>query len=191
MFRKTLPLARFAVVALASLALGGFAPAAAHAQNPAPIVHSDYLRLGPYNLRVSFSDWPLYAGKSLDFTFATDGGIAGRTAKLVMTNPAGEEYLPGPRPPSRLLGRYTKDDTVWGLDTFELPSQGDWHFTVTLTGAQGAASGVLTVPVGPRPGPPIGLSWVIAVLPLIAVPPLCLVFWWRGRNRPREAWSWD
>ncbi|MGW3912231.1 hypothetical protein ACWEBX_12035 [Streptomyces sp. NPDC005070] len=180
-------------VLLAVLAGTFVAPAASAADADAPaVVHAERLRVGPYDIEVSFSDWPLYAGRSLDMTFRTDRGIAGRTARLHLIGPSGEDYGKRGAGLGRALPRYTRSHDRWGLDGTLLPDEGTWRFELAVEGPEGAGRGSLSVPVGPRPGPPIEASWAVGLLPAIAAVPICLALWWRGRGRRGTAvWTWD
>jgi hypothetical protein len=178
------------LAAATALVLG--APAA-FAVDPTAVVHSEIARVGPYTMRVNFSDWPVYSGKSLDFTFQTEDGIAGHQARLKMYRPDGD-YLRTTRANStaQSLQRYVHDNNRWGLDTFLLPDEGTWRFEFTVDGPLGHGVGSALVPVGPMPGPPIAVSWAVGLLPAIAAVPVSVLLWLRGRrNRHPVRWSWD
>lgn len=65
-----------ALCAMAGLLFASASSAQAHA--PVDIVHTEKVRVGPCNLTVGFSQWPLCANQSLDFTFApTEASRAG------------------------------------------------------------------------------------------------------------------
>lgn len=166
----------FALATL-GLLLGLAAPAQAGpsrsdpAQDYAPveIVHQERLVVGPYELTVGFSEWPVRARQSLDFTFEPTGGIEQVSGTLVAVSPAGEEdFL---RRPAGVDGlpRHPRQPDVWGLDVFALDEPGDWRFTFGLDGPQGAATADLIVPVLDQPGPPLGLSWLVSTGPLIVI----------------------
>jgi hypothetical protein len=148
------------------------APAqAAPTQSYAPvvIVHQEHLAVGPYELTVGFSEWPVRARQSLDFTFEPTGGIEQVTGTLVARSPAGEvENL---RRPSGVDGlpRHPRQPDVWGLDVFALDEPGDWLFTFGLDGARGPAAAEMVLPVLEQPGPPLGMSWLVSTGPLIVI----------------------
>ncbi|MEK8173721.1 hypothetical protein NKH77_46760 [Streptomyces sp. M19] len=68
---------------------GGDRPAAAYA--PVGIVHTERVQAGPYTITVGFSEWPLRAMRSLDFTFAPDDGIAHKSGTLTIDGPGIDE----------------------------------------------------------------------------------------------------
>jgi hypothetical protein len=153
------------------LGLAAPAQAATPAQTYAPveIVHQERVAVGPYELTVGFSEWPVRARQSLDFTFAPSGGIEQVTGTLVAVSPTGEED--DLRRPAGVDGlpRHPRQPDVWGLDVFALATPGDWVFTFGLDGPQGRASGAMTLPVLEQPGPPLALSWLVSTVPLLVI----------------------
>lgn len=174
------------------LLLGFAAPAqAATAQTattqdyaPVEIVHQERLAVGPYELTVGFSTWPVRAQRSLDFTFEPTGGIDRFTGTLVVTSPSGEENNARRPPGLDGLPRHPRQPDVWGLDVLALDEPGDWTFTFGLDGAQGPATATMTVPVLEQPGPPLGLSWLISTVPLFVIVGLLAVAVVRGGRQP-------
>jgi hypothetical protein len=159
-------------LAALGLLLGLAAPAqAATAQSYAPveIVHQERLTIGPYELTVGFSEWPIRARQSLDFTFVPAGGIDQVSGTLVAVSPTGEEDRLRRPAGADGLPRHPRQPDVWGLDVLALDEPGDWTFTVGLDGPQGPATADLIVPVLDQPGPPIGLSWLVSTGPLILI----------------------
>jgi hypothetical protein len=143
----------------AALALLACTPLAGLAHAPEP--HHETIQAGPYTVTVGFSEWPIRAERSLDITFAPEGGIAGKSAAIEITDPNGEWYEVGP------LGRHPRQRDLWGLDLIALPATGDWTIELTVDGPEGTGTGTLTgIPVGERPGPPLAPMWVIGALPL-------------------------
>lgn len=172
------------------LLLGLAAPAQARplqgpAQSYAPvvIVHQEHLVVGPYELTVGFSEWPLRARQSLDFTFEPTGGIEQVRGTLVAVSPTGEED--NLRRPSGVHGlpRHPRQPDVWGLDVFALDEPGDWVLTFGLDGAQGPATADMILPVLDQPGPPLGLSWLVSTGPLIVILGILAAAVRRGRGR--------
>jgi hypothetical protein len=165
-----------ATAALAALLIGGFAaPAAAYP--PVDVVHTAQVQVGPYPLTVGFSTWPIRAMRSLDFTFAPAGGIAGKSGTLDIQG-AGM----GPRGVRQgaPLVRHPRKRDVWGLDTRAIDDPGTYSFQFTIDGPQGHGEGTLDgVTVLNQPGPPLPLSWSVASLPLIALLALIVVGWRR------------
>jgi hypothetical protein len=168
-----------AVAAVAALLAGGLAaPASAYA--PVDVVHTEQVRVGPYPLTVGFSTWPVRAMRSLDFTFAPAGGIAGKSGTLDIQGPGMGPR--GVRKGGMPLVRHPRKRTVWGLDTRALDNPGSYTFQFTIDGPQGHGEGTLSgVTVLDQPGPPLPLSWSVASLPLIALVVLVVVGWRRVR----------
>lgn len=173
-------------VATAALAVGVSTPQAL-AIEPLPVVHSEFAQVGPYRMQISFTDWPLLASKSLDFTFLPDGGIAASTGTLAIRDPGGADW------DDESLYRYPRARDRWGLDTFALPDQGTWTFDFTVNGPDGKGTGTVALPVGPRPGPSLPLSWAVAVFPAIAMIPVFVILFMRGRRAGvdrSDRWTW-
>jgi hypothetical protein len=159
------------------------APVAAHA----PETHHVQLQAGPYPVEVGFSEWPPLAERSFDITFTPEGGIEGKTASLTMVGPEGTDFQDsGP------LGRHPRQRERWGLDLIALPLAGAWTMELEIDGPEGlGAATVGPFEVGPRPGPPAPLAYLVGVLPLLAVVGLVVAGW--RRIRPAEtsdARSW-
>lgn len=165
---------RIAVVLLAILASLGLAtPAMAYP--PVDVVHTEQVQVGPYAITVGFSTWPIRAMRSLDFTFAPAGGIAGKSGTVGIMSPRGRGGI-GP------LARHPRKRDVWGLDTVALNSPGAYSFRFAVDGPQGHGEGTLSgIQVLSQPGPPLALSWTVGVLPLVALVALIVVAWRRVR----------
>jgi hypothetical protein len=177
---RTVVVAVTAAVALMAAASPGMAA------EPLTLVHSESVTLGETTLTASFTDWPVLASRSLDFTFDPEGGIEGRTGTLRAVAPDGESALLGIA--ARLAGgsemtlpRHPRDYGVWGLDAVALPEEGTWQFEFTVVGPEGTSTGTLAVPVGPRPGPPAALTWTIGLLPWLVPLPWLAYLWIRKR----------
>jgi hypothetical protein len=162
-----------------------FAAAPAHAAPPpVDLVHSENIQVGPYDLRASFSEWPIRADRSLDFTFVPDGDISGHKGHLTLVGPniKGEQER---------LARHPRARDQWGLDIRALPAEGVWRLEFAIDGPKGEGRGVLAVPVGPRPGPPAFVSWTVGLGPLIIGLIAAVVVWARRRSVTRpNAWTW-
>jgi len=165
-----------------------FSPGAALAHGNNGVVveqHHETVQAGPYTVHVGFSEWPLQAERSLDIIFAPADGITGKTGILTLVAPDGNVE----REP---LARFPRDRTVWGLDVRSLPLAGVWQLKFAIDGPLGDGEGVLAyLPVGPRPGPPIWLGWLIGLLPLNGLILLIVLAWRRVRpGRLAEATAW-
>ncbi|MDQ3154371.1 MAG: hypothetical protein M3R63_22510 [Actinomycetota bacterium] len=100
---------------------------------------------------------------------------AGLSSTLRMTVPSGAEFRPDIQsdgPQGRALVRHPRARDSWGLDIVALPEEGRWRFEFAVTGPRWPGTGMLLVPVGPRPGPPAALGWAVGLLPLVAVLPI-------------------
>ncbi|MFI9385776.1 hypothetical protein [Kutzneria sp. NPDC052558] len=162
-----------AVLAALLLTLATASPAMAY--EPVNVVHTERVQVGPYGLTVGFSTWPLRAMQSLDFTFAPDGGIEGKTGAYVRTGPSGSHTYPIP------LARHPRKRDVWGLDVFALQTQGTWKLTFAIDGPQGHGEGTLSdLQVLEQPGPPLTLSWIVCSLPFLGLVAFLVVAWRRG-----------
>ncbi|MET0134534.1 MAG: hypothetical protein ABW215_13200 [Kibdelosporangium sp.] len=168
-----------ALVSTAGLLLGSALPAAAY--EPVNIVHTERVQAGPYGITVGFSAWPVRAMQSLDFTFAPDGGIEGKSGTLSLIGTSTG------RRGSEPLARHPRKREVWGLDIRSLPTPGDWTIQFAVHGPAGPGTGALpALKVLEQPGPPMGLSWAISTLPLWGLIGLIGVAW-RRTNRTRRA----
>ena len=168
-----------------ALTLGSATPALAYA--PVDIVHTEQVQAGPYKITVGFSTWPIRAMRSLDFTFAPDGGITGKSGKLTIGQPGAGKI----RRLTRLV-RHPRKRDVWGLDVVALDKPGTYTFGFLVDGPQGHGEGTLKgVQVLDQPGPPLSVSWSVASLPLIALIGLIVVAWRRVRPGRRGAFPTD
>jgi hypothetical protein len=122
---------------------------------------------GLADLTVGFSTWPIRAMRSLDFTFSPDGGIAGKSGTIALSGTEGEYSEP--------LSRHPRKREVWGLDVQSIPERGDWILRFDLDGPKGKGAGELALTVLEQPGPPLALSWLISMLPLVGLIALYVV----------------
>lgn len=182
--RTPRPAGRRAVLA-AALLLATQIPMPARAHAPEP--HHIQVQADPYPVEVGFSEWPLVAERSVDITFTPADGIAGKTATIIVTGPHGTDFEE-----SGTLGRHPRQRDRWGLDLIALPAEGDWTFTLAIDGPRGPGTATVgPIAVGPRPGPPAPLAYLVGVLPLFAVAALIVVGWCRVRpGRTAEAATW-
>lgn len=156
-----------------ALLLGLTAPALAF--EPVNVVHTEKVQAGPYDLTIGFSTWPVKAMQSLDFTFAPEDGITGKTGTLTMFY-NGTEDDDGP------LARHPRKREVWGLDIHAMPAPGTWTLRFDIDGPAGAGTGELeNLQVMEQPGPPMGLSWAISTIPLFGLIALIVIAWRRTR----------
>ncbi|MFE7439039.1 hypothetical protein ACFU7X_00990 [Streptomyces chartreusis] len=143
-------------------------------------MHTEHVQAGPYRITVGFSEWPLRAMQSLDFTFVPEGGIAGKSGSLSIDAPNMDEDQA-----KSMLVRHPRKRDVWGLDVRALPAPGKADFTFEVTGSKGTGKGTLrAVTVLEQPGPPMALSWTVCALPVIGMLSYLVVGW--RRNKPSE-----
>lgn len=174
------------------------APSPASAAPPLEFVHSEVVPLGTSTLTASFTDWPIRAKRSLDFTFTPAGGIADRTATFRAISPSGETV---PLGISGLLAgdaddmelpRHPRARDAWGLDVVALREEGTWRFELAVREAGGVQRASLPIEVGPAPGPPPAASWTVGLLPWAVLLVLGTYRWIRTgpiRRRATNAWS--
>ncbi|MCF6472769.1 hypothetical protein FAF44_30880 [Nonomuraea sp. MG754425] len=184
-------------LAAALAVLAGAGPAAA-APLPGEIVHTETVPMSDGSpITVGFTEWPVRALQSLDFTFVPAGGIDGRTGLLTTVSPGGDRKgLKGivlqRRGDAIVLPRHPRAEQVWGLDVVSLPEEGTWRFEFAVERAGATSTGALPVQAIGQPGPPLGLSWTIALLPWAPVVVLVTGGWARTRAIRRGAkpgWS--
>jgi hypothetical protein len=170
----------FAALAAAGfLILGTATPALAY--QPVDIVHTEHVQVGPYEVTVGLSKWPLRAMQSLDFTFLPDGGIAGLSGTLIQTGPGVQSD-----DRSTPLARHPRKLDSWGLDVKAFDSPGVHSLGFVITGPKGTGSGTLgDLQVLPQPGPPLAFSWAICSVPFIVIAALLIVSWRRVRPARR------
>ncbi|MFD7118540.1 hypothetical protein ACFV9P_21775 [Streptomyces sp. NPDC059892] len=165
-----------ALSAVAALLFASAAPAAAY--EPVGIVHTERVQAGPYSLTVGFSTWPLRAMQSLDFTFAPEGGIAGKSGTLTR-DATGLDSDDRVTP----LARHPRKLDVWGLDIKSFPDPGDVALTFAIDGPKGHGTGTLKhLTVLDQPGPPLSLSWSVCALPVLGLIAFLVIAW--RRNEP-------
>ncbi|GAA3014240.1 hypothetical protein [Actinokineospora diospyrosa] len=147
----------------------------ANAYEPVGIVHTEKVQAGPYPIVVGFSTWPVRAQQSLDFTFAVDGGVQGKSGVLTVTAPDDTWREP--------LARHPRKRDVWGLDVRAMQQPGKYTFQFRVDGPQGVGEGRLAdLAVLEQPGPPMGLSWGISTVPLLGLVVFLAVAWRRTRK---------
>ena len=168
----------FALSATGALLFVSSAPAAAY--EPVGIVHTEQVQAGPYRVTVGFSEWPLRAMQSLDFTFVPEGGIAGKSGHLTIAAPGMDADEA-----DAALARHPRKRDVWGLDVLAMAEPGRSTFTFDVNGPEGRGKGTLQgVPVLEQPGPPLSLSWTACALPVLGMVTFLGVGW--RRNKPSE-----
>jgi hypothetical protein len=150
------------------------------------IKHRETVQVGPYQLEVGFSQYPVQAERSLDITFTPIGGIQGLsgTSKFKLAN-------------SKIsidqdLVRFTKNRIIWGYDLISIPQKGTWNLEFKINGRQGQGVGNLKLEVLERPaGPSVALTQPLGLIPILAIFVLATRAWWRVRpTRHAEANGW-
>ncbi|KOX18573.1 hypothetical protein ADK67_35725 [Saccharothrix sp. NRRL B-16348] len=169
------------------------APGATAQASTLTIVHSEQVSLGEHTLTASFTDWPVRAGRSLDFTFEPTGGIEGRSGTVRAIAPSGEPTALGivglDGEADMELQRHPLARHAWGLDVVALPEEGLWRFEFTVHGPDGASTGTLPIAAGPMPGPSPALSWVVGMAPWAVALLVLARRWLKVRRTAVLAWS--
>jgi hypothetical protein len=133
------------------------------------IKHTDHMQVGPHDVRFDFTAWPVQAERSLDIIFAPSTGIQGLKGTINLIGPNGETERH-----YRLLPRFPRDRTQWGLDSRAFHSEGEWKFQLTI----GNDTATLPINVGPRPaGPPNALIVVLSIIPIGALLVMIIRAW--------------
>ncbi|ALG10878.1 hypothetical protein [Kibdelosporangium phytohabitans] len=184
---------RLAVAVAVAAVLIVTAPAASAQVTPLTVVHSERVPFGDGTLTASFTDWPIRAGRSLDFTFEPSGGIEGRTGTVRAIAPSGQPRALGivglDGEPDMKLRRHPQARHAWGLDVVALPEEGRWRFEFTVHGPSGVTTATLPITAGPAPGPPMALSWTVGMIPWAAALLVLARRWTRARKQAVLAWS--
>lgn len=181
------------LVAAVAAVLVVTAPAASAQAEPLTIVHSEQVAFGGSTLTASFSDWPVRAGRSLDFTFEPAGGTEGRSGTVRAIAPSGQPKALGivglAGETDMKLQRHPQARHLWGLDVVALPEEGPWRFEFTVHGPSGTTTATLPITAGPAPGPPMALSWTVGMIPWAVALLVLGRGWARARGRTALAWS--
>jgi hypothetical protein len=131
------------------------------------IKHSENIRVGQTNVRMDFTDFPVRHERSLDITFAPDGGITGKTATVNLIGPNNEfiSWL-NPNRETKPLPRFPRDRSMWGLDSIAMVAEGKWMLELTIDGQTGRVPlEVLARPAGPSNNQIL----VLAMLPFVGL----------------------
>jgi hypothetical protein len=177
---------RYFVALIITLATIGFA------QNPITPEHTEKVQVGPYNVTVGFSRWPVQAERSFDLIFDVEGGIADKEGTVTLVAPTMKEtddFFNYPFP----LSRFARDRNVWGFDVIAFPEQGQWQYQFVIDGPEGQGTGSLDVVfLEPPPFLPSIVNWSLGFIPLIALVLLITISWLRVRpGRRAETWAWS
>jgi hypothetical protein len=159
--------------------------------------YTEQVKVGPYNVTVGFSRWPVQADRSFDLIFDVDGGVADKEGTVTLLAPTSREvdardhddFFNYPFP----LSRFARDRTVWGFDVIAFPEEGQWTYEFVIDGPQGQGTGSLDVVFLERPAfLPSIVNWSLGFIPLIALIILMIVSWLRVKPSKRaETWTWN
>lgn len=161
------------------------------AQNPITLAHTEEVQVGPYNVTVGFSRWPVQADRSFDLIFDVEGRIQDKEGTVTLVAPTlrdTDDFFNYPFP----LSRFARDRNVWGFDVIAFPEEGQWQYQFVIDGPQGQGTGSLDVVFLERPPfLPSIVNWSLGFLPLIALILLITVSWLRVRPGKRaDTWMW-
>ncbi len=156
------------------------------------LAHTEQVNVGPYNVTIGFSRWPVQAERSFDLIFDVEGGIQDKEGTVTLMAPTlkdTDDYFNYPFP----LSRFARDRTVWGFDVIAFPEQGQWQYQFVIDGPQGQGTGSLDVVFLERPAFLPGLvNWSLGFIPFIALIVLITVSWLRVRPGKRaDTWTWS
>lgn len=138
-------------------------PGWAHAHGGhGPVAHSQTVRVGPYAVDVEHTEWPARAIRGNPIFFVPQGGTVGKSARVKVIF-VGKEKWPGFMP----IGTYPGVQDAWAIQEWYYPMQGEWAWEIEVDGPLGKAVG-RTEPmlVGPPPGMPQWLGWLVGLTPL-------------------------
>lgn len=127
-----------------------------------PVSHRQLMTAGPYVLSVEYTEWPARALRSNPIIVVPEGGIEGKSARFRPIF-AGVERQPYFEP----LGTYPGVQGAWVTEEWVYPNAGEWSLEIEVEGPQGKAVGrTEPITVGPPPGFPLWLAWLIGLTPL-------------------------
>lgn len=171
---------------LAGLVVGVLTPIPVSAHTGVTVVHWETVAVGPYPVRLGFSEWPMRAERSLDILIEPADGLTGKQGSVTLIAPSGARN-------HRALVRHPRQRASWGLDVIALPEAGPWTIQLTIDGPAGRGVGQLdSLTLLDQPGPSKVLSWSIGLLPLIGLLGLGLLARQRARSaQPGPTWSWS
>ena len=162
------------------------------AQHPVTLAHTEKVQVGPYNVTVGFSRWPVQADRSFDLIFDVEGGIEGKEGTVTLVAPTlrdTDDFFNYPFS----LSRFARDRNVWGFDVIAFPEQGQWQYKFVIDGSQGRGEGSLDVVFLERPPfLPSIVNWSLGFIPFIALIVLIIVSWLRVQPGKRaDTWAWS
>jgi hypothetical protein len=153
------------------------------------IKHTENIRVGQTNVRLDFTDFPVRHERSLDITFAPDGGITGKTATVNLIGP-NKEFISwlNPNRETKPLPRFPRDRSMWGLDSIAMVAEGTWMLELTIDGQ----SARVPLEVLARPdGPTNNQILLLAMLPFVGLIVVATRGWMRLQpTRHVAAKSW-
>jgi hypothetical protein len=164
------------------------------AQSSFNIVHEEKLKVGPYNVTVGFSRWPVQADRSLDIIFSVEGGINDKRGTVTLVTATPQTFNRQRRSHEAWpLARHPSQRDSWGLDVFAFPTEGQWEFQFVIDGSQGQGEGSLAVVLlGPPVFLPRTVTSLIALLPLILLLVIITLAWRRDKPcQQADTWSWS
>jgi hypothetical protein len=162
---------------------------------PSPkVAHEEQLNVGPYNVTIGFSQWPVQAERSLDLYFSVEGGIEDKRGTLTLVTATPQTFNRQRRSHEPWsLARHPSQRDAWGLDVFAFPVEGQWEFQFVVDGPQGQGKGSLAVVLlEPPVFLPHSVAVFIAFLPLVALATIIVIIWRRSKPlQQTDTWSWS
>ncbi len=147
--------------------------------------HVERVKVGPYDLTIHYTVWPVRAMTNQRFVIEVEGGIAGKSGRWRwLPKPGGEAAATG----YRSLRTYPGINNAWVVDIAGMVDPGEWRWLFEINGPLGRSIGWSEwYPVGEPPGFPIWLGWVLGLFPLYGL----IWFGLREAGRTRRAIAAD
>lgn len=125
------------------------------------VAATEQVQVGPYQVQVEFSEWPVTAERAVQIILIPEDGIEGFIGGIRFTpeghSEHGADAYPYPAIPDALT-----------INHPGLPYDGVWQLEVVLNGPKGVGSGRLQpMTVGPAPSFPKWLGWLMAATPML------------------------
>jgi hypothetical protein len=164
------------------------------AQASPSVAHEEILEVGPYQVTIGFSRWPVQAERSLDVVFSVKGGIEDKYGTLTLVTAEPQTFNRQRRSHEAWpLARHPSQRDSWGLDVFAFPTKGQWELQFVIDGPEGQGEGSLAVVLLEKPAfLPRLIAFLIAFLPFMFLLTVIVIAWRRDQpNLQADTWSWS